>query len=315
MSNPPYKIHRLAETSSGPLLINCPHSGRDYRGWDISGLSCTPAQLHRLEDTHMNIVSGLDELGNGGIQGLEFLLPRSFVDVNRAISSLDPTQIRDYLEQLQCLPDYYTSLGHGVVPIRAKVEGFEIYNEATLPTALEIIERLKAYQAYHEQLQSMIVGAARRHGGYALLDMHSCNPFGAPDAMGYSAPRADIILGDLDGKSCSAAFLNAVQQVYKDHGFTSIALNAPFRGGYITQKYGAHNASAWATYMPNISRDPFCAQALQIEFNKRLYLEDDLKTPIPERVEKLREVNRRVYAVANQNVQEHLQKLAVAHPH
>jgi N-formylglutamate deformylase len=261
----------------------------------------------------MNQVCGFDQLGNG-IQGLEFLLPRSYVDVNRAITSLDPSQIRDYLDRLNCLPDYYTSLGHGVVPIRAKVEGFEIYDEGTLPTALEIIERLKFYHAYHEQLQSMILGAVRRHGGYALLDMHSCNPHSAPDATGYAAPRADIIIGDLDGKSCSTGFLEAVRQVYKDHGFTSIALNAPFRGGYITQKYGAHNASAWSTHLPALGRDPFCAQALQIEFNKHLYLADDLRTPIPARVDELREVNRKVYAAANQNVQEHLQKIAASNP-
>lgn len=314
MSNSPYRVHRIDESSAGPLLINSPHSGRDYSFWDITGLCCTPEQLHRLEDTHMNEICGFDQLGNG-IQGLEFLLPRSYVDVNRAMSSLDPTQIRDYLDHLNCLPDYYTSLGHGVVPIRAKVEGFEIYKEGTLPTALEIIERLKFYHAYHEQLQSMILGAARRHGGYALLDMHSCNPHSAPDATGYAAPRADIIIGDLDGKSCSTGFLEAVRQVYKDHGFTSIALNAPFRGGYITQKYGAHNASAWSTHLPALGRDPFCAQALQIEFNKHLYLADDLRTPIPARVDELREVNRKVYAAANQNVQEHLQKIAASNPH
>ncbi len=315
MSNTPYKVHGVSETGSGPLLINSPHSGRDYSGWDISGLCCTPDQLHTLEDTHMNIVCGFDQFGESGIQGLEFLLPRSFVDVNRSATSLDPTQIRDYLEQLHCLPDYYTSLGHGVVPIRAKVEGFEIYSGENLPTALEIIERLKSYQAYHDQLQIMMLNAARRHGGYALLDMHSCNPFGAPDAMGYAAPRADIILGDLDGKSCSAGFLHAVQQVYKDHGFTSIAINAPFRGGYITQKYGAHNASTWSTHLPDIGRDPFCAQALQIEFNKHLYLENDLKTPIEARVRELREVNRRVYEAANQNASEHLRKVVASAPH
>ena len=309
MSNSPYRVHRLNESNAGPLLINSPHSGRDYSGWDMTGLCCSPEQLQRLEDTHMNAVCGFDLLGNSGIQGLEFLLPRSFVDVNRSMSSLDPTQIRDYIEQLQCMPDYYTSLGHGVVPIRAKVEGFEIYKDDTLPTALEIIERLKFYHAYHEQLQSMLLGAARRHGGYALLDMHSCNPVGAPDGTRYTAPPADNIQGDHDGKSCSAGFLDAVQQVYKDHGFTSIALNAPFRGGYITQKYGANNASAWSTHLPALGRDPFCVQALQIEFNKHLYLEDDLKTPIQERIEELRAVNRKVYAAANQNVKEHLQKL------
>lgn len=314
MSNTPYKVHQVSETGSGPLIVNSPHSGQNYSLWNITELSCTPEQLHRFEDTHMNAVCAFDQLGNSGIRGLEFLLPRSFVDVNRSISSLDPTQIRDYLEELRCLPDYYTSLGHGVVPIRAKVEGFELYREDNRPTAREIIDRLKFYQAYHEQLESMIVGAARRHGGYALLDMHSCNPFGAIDAMGYAAPRADIILGDLDGKSCSAGFLNAVQQVYKDHGFTSIAINAPFRGGYITQKYGAHNASSWSNHMPDLGRDPFCAQALQIEFNKHLYLEEDLKTPIAARVNELREVNRKVYAAANQNVIEHLQKLAAAAP-
>ena len=315
MSNSTYRVHRQDESTAGPLLINSPHSGRDYSRWNMAGLCCTPEQLHRLEDTHMNVVCGLDELGGAGIQGLEFLLPRSFVDVNRAESSLDPTQIRDYLNQFKCIPDYYTSLGHGVVPIRAKVEGFEIYREDNLPTALEIIDRMKFYHAYHEQLRSMITGAVRRHGGYALLDMHSCNPLSAPDATGYAAPRADIILGDLDGKSCSAGFLDVVQKIYRDHGFTSIALNAPFRGGYITQRYGAHNASAWSTHLPAIGRDPFCAQALQIEFNKHLYLEPDLKTPIKEHVEELRAVNRKVYAAVNENVKEHLLKLEPAAAH
>lgn len=304
MSNTAYRVYR--PENIGPLIVSSPHSGRDYSPFDPSRLICSHEQLRNLEDVGMDQVSNIGHLAQDGIAAIEFLLPRSFIDVNRAPTSLDISQIHDYLPRLKCIPDKYTALGAGLIPVSAKVEGFELYKPGLEPTALEIIERMRAYRGYHRSLKSLMRASLQLHGGYALIDMHSCYPVGPRNADGHALERADIILGDRHGLSCRPEFLHAVRQVYEDHGLTAIAVNTPFPGGYITQSYGASSDTDWSRKMAGRLSSAFHMQALQIEINKRLYLEKDLLTPVDAHVRELQEINRKVFASAEQNIREYL---------
>lgn len=278
MNNPAFKLYEAADTDqSGLLLVNCPHSGRDYSMFDLGQLKCSYDQLRILEDSMMDEVAQLSSLASYGITALKAMFPRSYIDPNRALTSLDKSQMRHWTGKYIdfFIPDKYTSFGSGLVPIDAKPEGFEIYAPEFYPTEEDIAGRLKYYKAYHAQLQKTLQDNFNKFGGYALLDMHSCYPTGQPDETGDLPRRADIILSDCRGQSCSPEFLEVVRQAYLDQGLTDIEINRPFKGGYITSHYGKGGIGVFAPGQISPSRSAANINAIQIEVNKRLYWDFD----------------------------------------
>jgi N-formylglutamate deformylase len=71
-------------------------------------------------------------------------------------------------------------------------------------------------------------------------------------------PRADIVLGDRYGTSCSPALTDVAEVTLRGLGF-SVSRNRPYAGGYITEHYGAPAAGL---------------HALQIEINRALYMDE-----------------------------------------
>src|SRR5262249_29451567 len=69
---------------------------------------------------------------------------------------------------------------------------------------------------------------------------------------------ADIILGDCHGVSCTPRIVEAARDFLAKRNFT-VALNAPYAGGFTTGHYGN----------PRRNR-----HALQIEINRALYMEE-----------------------------------------
>lgn len=272
-SNAIFKFHAVADnTTSGPVLVNSPHSGRDYSMVDMSALKCGMEKLRVLEDTLIDVIAQLAQLAQYGITSLEALFPRSYIDPNRALTSLDKLQIRGWTGRhiSSFIPDFYTALGCGLVPVRAAAEGFEIYDAANYPTEDDIAGRLKYYKAYHHQLQQALHDLFNRFGGYALLDMHSCYPSGIIES-GARENRADIILSNCHGQSCSDEFMHVVKAAFLEQGLTDIAINHPFKGGYITSHYGKGGMGIFASgHAPSMMKSDNI-HALQIELNKRLY--------------------------------------------
>lgn len=274
MANDIFKIHPPDNADhSGMLVVNCPHSGQDYAMFDVEKITCSFEQLRVLEDSLMDEMAQLSRLGQYGITALQALFPRSYIDPNRAVTSLDKTQIRQWTGQYinYFIPDKYTSLGAGLVPVKAKPEGFDIYEPDNYPTEEDIAGRLKYYKAYHAQLQEILRESFNKFGGYALLDMHSCHPTGPADENGDRPRRADIILSDCRGQSCSAEFLEVVRQAYIAQGFENVEVNRPFKGGFITSHYGRGGMGIFSAGQVAPSRAGDTINALQIEVNKRLY--------------------------------------------
>ena len=81
-----------------------------------------------------------------------------------------------------------------------------------------------------------------------------------PSGMNFNdqPSRADFIIGDRFGRSCSNAF--AAEAIFKlqDLGF-DVAYNKPYAGGYITENYGNPSQGF---------------HAIQIELNRALYMDE-----------------------------------------
>ena len=83
--------------------------------------------------------------------------------------------------------------------------------------------------------------------------------------------RVDFILGDRHGTSCAPVIIDRVEEVLIGLGY-EVARNSPYAGGLTTVHYGPP-----ATGL----------HALQIEINRRLYMDEERITRLPS-IEKLR---------------------------
>ena len=72
-----------------------------------------------------------------------------------------------------------------------------------------------------------------------------------------------MVLGDRFGSTCSAALIELVERRLTGMGY-AVARNAPYAGGYTTEAYGRPIAGV---------------QALQIEINRALYLDEATLAP------------------------------------
>ncbi len=99
-----------------------------------------------------------------------------------------------------------------------------------------------------------------------LFDCHSMPNDALAAAPAVWGRRPNLILGDRFGAACERWLIDAATDIFSAAGFT-VARNAPFAGGYITQTYGRPQARI---------------QALQIEVDRSLYMSERRIEKLPE---------------------------------
>ena len=95
--------------------------------------------------------------------------------------------------------------------------------------------------------------------------------------------RPDVVLGDRFGVACDRAVIDAAADAFSAQGFT-VARNAPFAGGYITQTYGRPQSGI---------------HALQIEIDRALYMDEVRVERRPDFTEIVDRLTRVVAALAD----------------
>lgn len=170
----------------------------------------------------------------------------------------------------------------GIVALR-DYHGRRVFKNGKAPTDAQIAERVRRYAlAYHEAVaealkDTMVIG---------LIDCHSLNGLGPADAPDRGMPRKDITLsnnGDRQGRrrddgshlTCPDRTLQMAMAAFETQGF-SVSLNHPYRGGHITNHYGA--------LLRQQGRF-----ALQIEMNQDLYMARDAIIPDPKRLKGIKQ--------------------------
>lgn len=94
------------------------------------------------------------------------------------------------------------------------------------------------------------------------LDAHSMPSVGTRQHRDPGERRADIVISDCEGKSCSRGYLELVIAAYVTAGF-KVGYNWPYVGGRVTEVYGVPGKGQ---------------QALQVEMNRDLYMDESEKT-------------------------------------
>ncbi|MEM1139303.1 MAG: N-formylglutamate amidohydrolase [Pseudomonadota bacterium] len=243
-----------------PIVAGCPHSGRHYPKSFLTQLALDVSRLRQAEDFWVDgLIAGTSE---AGVARVEALFPRSFVDVNREPLEIDPDMFDGPIPKDANSKSLRVAGGLGTIA-RVVNDGAEIYRHK-LPAHL-IEQRITSfYRPYHEALENRLSEARQRHGVALLLDFHSMpSHLAGRGPGGRSLP--DIVLGDRYGASCPEGLVEMVERNLLGAGY-SVMRNAPYAGGYCTEHYGRPREGLFA---------------LQIEINRRLYMDESQLTLTP----------------------------------
>lgn len=245
-----FRIERPAGRASA-AVFSSPHSGRDYPEDLIRGSRLGAHDLRRSEDAFVELL--FDAAPSHGAPLLHTLSPRAYVDLNRGPEELDPALIAG-VRPAGLNPRL--AAGLGVIP-RVVAEGVAIYNGKL--TQAEAADRLRrCYRPYHAALQSLVDDALAHHGHALLVDCHSMPSDALRAAPRIRGRRPEIVLGDRFGVACAPWAMDLAERAFAEAGFC-VARNAPFAGGYITQRYGRPGRGI---------------HALQVEIDRALYLDE-----------------------------------------
>lgn len=252
--DPPVEIVRPAQTST-PLVFSSPHSGCFYPAGFVAASRLDPVMLRRSEDAFVDELYG--EAPSCGAALLKARFPRAFVDPNREPYELDPGMFASALPSWVNRSSPRVGAGLGTIA-RVVANGAEIYRgKLDFAEAEAWIEQL--YRPYHNALGALLDESVAQFGRVLLIDCHSMPAVGGPMDRDPGKRRVDFVLGDAHGASCSRAVIDWAESCLRAMGY-SVARNDPFAGGFITRHYGR----------PATDR-----HALQIEVNRRLYMDED----------------------------------------
>ncbi len=254
------EIHAPSEQTA-PVVFASPHSGADYSDHFIARARLSPLALRRSEDSFVDEIFAAAP--GHGAPLLRALFPRAYVDANREPYELDPGMFAD------ALPEWVNSRsprvrgGLGTIA-RVVANGAEIYRDKLRFAEAE--HRIAThYRPYHAALKSLLAATRGRFGGCLLIDCHSMPSVGGPMDADSGRARVDFVLGDRYGSSCADAVTDHVDRALSRFGYR-VERNQAYAGGFITAHYGKPETGI---------------HALQIEINRRLYMDERGITRLP----------------------------------
>jgi N-formylglutamate amidohydrolase len=219
-----------------PLLISVPHDGCHIPPAIMSRMA--PAGL-AIPDTDWHVAELYDFARDTGASLLIANYSRYVVDLNR--SSADEVL-------------YPGQVVTGLCPTQT-FAGDSIYRDGGVTDEERAARVARYWQPYHDALQSVLAAMRAQHGYALLWDAHSI-PSQVPRLFEGELPVLNI--GSNAGNSCDASLEDAVVGVATDSGY-GMAVNARFKGGYITRHYG------------NPAKG---VHALQLEIAQRAYMNE-----------------------------------------
>jgi N-formylglutamate amidohydrolase len=233
-----------------PVLLSVPHSGRAYPDWLIEMAGGGRQSLVALEDPLVDRLAW--RAIARGIGAVVAQAPRAAIDCNRAEDEIDPAVIEGRRRERLTAR---ARGGLGIVPGRTPTHGF-LWRRPITGQQLE--ERLdQAHRPYHQAIADQVGLLIDRFGCAILLDCHSMPP--------PPAGIPPIVFGDCHGRTADPWVSAEAVRIARDLGFPA-GLNDPFAGGHIIDH---HAAPARGVH------------ALQIEIDRRVYLDTRLGAPGP----------------------------------
>ena len=241
------------------LVCDSPHSGTDYPSDFRYSVAVT--ELRKCEDTYVHWL--WDAVPRVGGTLVHATFPRSYIDPNRHEQDIDVAMLADTWPGDAAPAARTLALGNGLVSSLTPTR-HPIYARR-LP-AHEVAYRIEHYWRPYRRALTQAIEMAAANGPRWHLNLHSM-PSNAYERLGRVAPGplCDVVLGNLNGQSCSAAFTSMVAQSFRERGY-SVAVNDPYAGQDLLREFGA----------------PSCGhESLQIELNRAIYLNEQTRKLLP----------------------------------
>ncbi len=240
-----------ASAAANPIIYDSPHSGRCYPADFVARTPLPLTELRASEDFAVDLL--FMAAPSAGSHLLAAQRPRAWLDLNRAPDELSAEMFEGPAPRWADTESERARAGLGVIP-RIISEDREIY-DAPLPWN-EAQRRIEGvWKPYHARLRSLLEETRARFGTAILIDCHSMPESAARAMTPLSLRQPDIILGDVEGRSCDPLLTDTLHRLFADAGL-NVRRNRVYTGGYITRRYGLEG---------------FGAHAVQIEINRRLY--------------------------------------------
>jgi N-formylglutamate deformylase len=228
----PFRLD-LDQTTVSACVFASPHSGRHYPRALIEAARLPLADLRRCEDPHVDALVA-PAARAAGAPLLAATHARAWLDVNRAPDELDPDMLDAPPPRTR--PSRRVAQGLGVIPRDAGPAG-RIYARRLPP--FDVVARIERLHApWHATLGALLAAARTAHGFAVLIDWHSMPP-------AHPALAADLVVGDLHGRSAHPAIVALLEQVLRRQGF-AVARNAPYAGAWTLERHGAPDAGVHA---------------------------------------------------------------------
>jgi len=231
-----------------PVLLSVPHSGREYPRWLVDMAAGGKTALATLEDPLVDrLVWRALKRGCGAVVAQA---PRAAIDCNRAEDEVDPSVVEGARRGRISVR---ARGGLGIVPARTPQHGY-LWRRAVSPKQLEA--RLdEAHRPFHQAIEEQIELLLDRFGVALLLDCHSMPP--------PPAGIPPVVFGDCRGRTADGWVSEAALASARRSGFDA-GLNDPFAGGHVIERH---------------ARPERGVQALQVEIDRRCYLDGTLREP------------------------------------
>lgn len=266
---PSFDLHGPLEPAS-PIILSVPHAGRDYPQALRAAIRVPLAGLRPLEDRHIDAVAL-------AARGSETMLvqrrARAWIDLNRGEDERDPHIDGGADRRAMGMQSAKLRGGLGLIPRRLASTG-EIWQRKL--DSEEVMGRIAGdHRPYHDLLSRLLAAARVRFGIAVLLDIHSMPPLDS---------GTGIIFGDRFGRSAAARFVHRLEAEAMAAGVTG-AVNTPYAGGHILDRHAAPDKGI---------------HAVQIEFDRALYLDAALDQPSDGLPQAARLLRRMIDALADE---------------
>jgi N-formylglutamate amidohydrolase len=235
-----------------PLVLDSPHSGRRFPADFDAAVS--EQELREGEDCFVDeLYAGAAELG---APLLSAQWPRTYLDPNRHPGDVDLDLIEGPWPG-EYRPSGKARFGKALV-WRTLEDGRNIYSGKLKVEAIQ--KRIRRYhEPYHEAIRKLLNETHARFGRVYHINCHSMRSVAGRQSEDGGKARADFVLGDRDGTSCDPAFTERVRAALAGMGY-DVKVNDPYKGVELVRAYSD----------PKKGR-----HSLQIEINKRLYMNED----------------------------------------
>lgn len=261
---PPFAV-LAPDRQSVPVVFASPHSGNFYPDDLMAATSLPKALLRRTADSFVDDLFAAAPSHGAPLIGAAY--GRAYLDLNREPWELDPQMFAETLPSHTNSTSLRVAGGLGTIP-RLAADGREIYRDSL--DFAEVRQRLnQVYFPYHHTLARMIEGTQMAFGHCLLIDCHSMPSISGQGSgrggAGGGDQRADVVLGDRFGATCAPELTDCVHRTLSGLGLR-VQRNNPYAGGFTTYHYGRPGAGV---------------HVLQIEINRRLYMDEIQVVPTP----------------------------------